>query len=93
MNAKKCMTGLVLGTALLATSACATKSDLEAYATKDDISAMKTELMDAISEVNETAMAAEDAAAQAAAAADAAAADAAMASEKADAIFQKSLRK
>jgi len=93
MNSKKCLTGLVLGAALLATSACATKSDLDAYATKEEMSAMRAELMGEINEAKASALAAEETAAAAAAAADAAAAESAMASEKADAIFQKSLRK
>ena len=93
MNAKKSLTGLVLGAALLATSACASKSDLDAYATKDEVSSMRAELMQEISKAQADAAAAQETAAAAAAAADAAAANAAMASEKADAIFQKSLRK
>jgi hypothetical protein len=93
---------LVLGASLLVTSSCTTAKDLEPYATKDELSAyatkgeleaLRSEMLMEIRKAQEAARAAEQNAAAAAASADQAADDARAASEKAEAIFRKSLRK
>lgn len=93
---------VLLGALLLGASGCTTAKDLEPYATKDDLSgyatqseleALRRELLEEIQKAQEAARAAEQNAAAAAASADQAANDARTASEKADAIFRKSLRK
>jgi hypothetical protein len=65
---------------------CASKADLEPYATKADLDALRNELMGEIAK-------SQDAANAAAASAQQAAIDAKVAADKADAIFRKSLRK
>jgi len=86
-------TMIALTAAMLATAGCATRSDLDAYATKSDLAALRSELMTEIQKAQDTAQRADQNAATAAEAAQKAAADAAAASEKADAIFRQSLRK
>lgn len=95
MRKKWLLISVVLGAPMLLASGCATSEDLEAYATKDELSAyatkadmeaMRSDLMDEIRKAQADAQ-------NAAAAAERAAEDAREASEKADAIFRKSLRK
>ena len=86
-------TMIALTTLMLATAGCATQSDLEAYATKNDLAALRSELMTEIQKAQESAQRAEQNASAAAEASQKSAADAAAASEKADAIFRQSLRK
>lgn len=102
MGDKRLLSGLTLGVILLAATGCATQEDLQAYATKselqsyatrEDLSALRTELLGEIRNAQDSAAAAEKNSAVAAAAAQSAAEDARAASEKADAIFRKSLRK
>ena len=102
MRTKWLLSTLVLGASLLAASGCTTAKDLEPYATKDELSgyatkgeleALRSELLMEIRKAQEAARAAEQKAAAAAASADQAADDARAASEKAEAIFRKSLRK
>ena len=84
---------LALGIMLLAMAGCATQESLQGYATTDDLSAMRTELLGEIRKAQDSARAAEENSAASAAAAQRAAEDARAASEKADAIFRKSVRK
>jgi hypothetical protein len=84
---------LILGAALIAVSGCATRSDLEPYATKGELSAMREELMVEIKKAKESARTAEESAAAAAISARQAAEDADAASRRAEAVFRKSLRK
>jgi len=88
---------LILGSALLVASGCATQEQLEtelrSYATKSDLDSLRSELLQEIQKAQGSAQAAQQDAAASAAAARQAAEDARKASEKADAIFQKSLRK
>jgi hypothetical protein len=83
---------IVLGAALLALAGCASQAEPE-YATRADLQALRTELLNEIRQSQATSQAAAQQAAEAAAAAQQAAADAAAAAEKADAIFRQSLRK
>lgn len=93
---------LIVGALQLGLAGCATKEDLGAYttkedlgayATKNDLSALRSELMDEIRKAQESAQSSEQKAGAAVASAQQAADDARAASEKADAIFRKSLRK
>ena len=102
MRIDRAMPVFLVGVALLLVSGCttakdlepyATKAELSNYATKADLEALRNDLMAEIRQAQDAARAAEANAAQAAAAAQQAANDAALASEKADAIFRKSLRK
>ena len=81
-----------LGIAML-TGGCVTHSDLDAYATKGDLAALRTELTAEIQKAQETAQKAQSDAAAAAESAQKAADSAAASSQKADAIFRQSLRK
>ena len=95
MRMKWLLMSVVFVSPMLLATGCATSDDLEAYATKDELSAYATKAdlealrSDLMAEIQK---AQEDAAA-AAASAEQAAEDARNASEKAEAIFQKSLRK
>lgn len=93
MSVTKTVLTLAFGTALLATAGCATQEDLQGYATKAELSSLRTELMREIQNAQDRAAAAEQNAATSAAAAQRAAEDARNASEKADAIFRQSVRK
>lgn len=84
---------LIVGAMQLAVAGCATQEDLGTYATKSELSALRSELMDQIRKAQESAQSSEQQAGAAAASAQQAADDARAASEKADAIFRKSLRK
>jgi hypothetical protein len=84
---------VALGVALFSVAGCATKDDLEGYATKGDVSSLRQELLQEIRKAQDNAANAESSAAASAAAAERAAADAQRAADKADAIFRKSLRK
>ncbi len=86
MSIKAMLSSVVLGAMLLGAGGCATKEDLQGYATKEELSALRAELMEEIRKAQENAAAS-------AAAAKTAAADARSASEKADAIFRQSVRK
>lgn len=93
MFIKKVPSSVILGVMLLAVTSCATQESLKDYATKEEMSALRAELMAEIRRAEESAQAAEKIAAASAASAKTAAADARSASEKADAIFRKSVRK
>jgi hypothetical protein len=71
---------------LVTLASCASKSDLEPYATKAELESLRSELMGEISKAQTIASSADAAAQEAAASAKTAA-------DKADAIFRKSLRK
>ena len=86
MSIKTVLSSVILGSMLLAGAGCATRDDLQGYATKEELSALRAELMEEFRK-------AQDSAAASAASAKTAAADARSASEKADAIFRKSVRK
>ncbi len=86
MFIKRVSSSVILGVMLLAVASCATQESLKGYATKEELSALRAELMEEIRK-------AQDSAAASAASAKTAAADARSASEKADAIFRKSVRK
>ena len=86
MSIKAVLSSVVLGAMLLGAAGCATRADLEGYATKEELSALRAELLEEIRKAQASARAA-------AASAERAAADARSASEKADAIFRKSVRK
>jgi hypothetical protein len=93
MKIKGLPSSFILGAVLLAVASCATQESLQGYATKDDLSALRTELLGEIRKAQDSARAAEESSAASAAAAQRAAEDARAASEKADAIFRKSVRK
>ena len=93
MTVKRVLPALIFGTTLLVVSGCATNEDLQGYATKDEMSSLRTELLDEIRKAEDSARAAEENSAASAALAESAAEDARAASEKADAIFLKSLKK
>jgi hypothetical protein len=93
MTVKRILPALIFSTTLLALSGCATNEDLQRYATKDEMSSLRTELLDEIRKAEDSARAAEENSAASAALAESAAEDARAASEKADAIFLKSLKK
>lgn len=86
---RKSVAASILGVSMLVLGGCASQSDLDAYATKAELEQLRNEL----NAVRDAAAAAEQNSANAAAAAQQAADDARAASEKADAIFRKSLRK
>lgn len=93
MRVNPVLKGTVVGASLLLVAGCATKSDLQAYATKSDLAALRSELMGEIQKAQADASAAQQSAAASAAAAEQAAADAKAAADRADAIFRQSLRK
>lgn len=93
MSVKPALRILTCGAVLLALAGCVTRTDLEGYATKSELSSLRTELLQEIQKAQESARAAEQSAAASAAAAQRAADDARAASEKADAIFRQSVRK
>jgi len=93
MSIKPTLPILILGATLLAASGCATKEELQGYATKGELSSLRTELLEEIRKAQESAQAAEENAAASAAASERAAEDARTASEKAEAIFRKSVSK
>ena len=102
MTIKGVLSNLTLGVMLLAITSCATKEDLQGYATKGDLqgyvtkeelSSLRSELLGEIRKAQDSARAAEENSAASAASAQSAADDARAASEKADAIFRKSVRK
>jgi len=93
MSIKSVLSGAILGAALLGATGCATPESLQGYATKAELSALRTELLEEIRKAQESARAAEQSAAASAVSAESAAADARAAAEKADAIFRKSVRK
>ena len=84
---------LAVSGAMLMLGGCVTQSDLDPYAKKSDLAALRSELMAEIGKAQDTAQRAEQEAAAASQSAQQAAANAASASEKADAIFRQSLRK
>jgi hypothetical protein len=86
MSIKGVPSSFILGVMLLAVTSCATQESLQGYVTKQELSALRTELLGEIRKAQESA-------ATSAAAAERAADDARAASEKADAIFRKSVRK
>lgn len=93
MFIKRVPSSVILGVMLLAVTSCATQESLQGYATKEELSSLRTELLGEIRKAQETARAAEANSAASAASAQRAAAGARSASEKADAIFRKSVRK
>ena len=86
MSINAMLSSVILGVMLLAGTGCATRDDLHGYATQEELAALRAELMAEIRKAQESAAAS-------AASAKTAAADARSASEKADAIFRKSVRK
>ena len=75
------------------TGGCVSHSDLNAYATKSDLAALRSELTSEIQKAQDSAQKAQSEAAAASDSAQKAAASAAASAEKADAIFRQSLRK
>ncbi len=93
MSTKMALSALILGATLLVGTGCATRDDLQDYATKGELSSLRTELLEEVRKAQDSARAAEQSSAASAAAAQRAADDARAASEKTDAIFRKSLKK
>jgi hypothetical protein len=93
MSIKGVPSSFILGVMLLAVTSCATQESLQGYVTKQELSALRTELLGEIRKAQDSARAAEENSAASAASAQRAAEDARAASEKAEAIFRKSVRK
>jgi hypothetical protein len=93
MSIKAMLSSVILGIMLLGATGCATPEPVQDYATKEDLSALRTELLQEIRKAQDSARAAERSAAASATSAESAAAEARAAAEKADAIFRKSVRK
>ena len=93
MGLRSRFTMLALAAAMVTIGGCVTRSDLDGYATKGDLAALRSELMTEIKAAQDSAQKAEQDAAAAAESAKKAEASATAASEKADAIFRQSLRK
>lgn len=91
--ARSLLATMALAALALTVGGCVTQSDLDSYATKGDLAALRSELTAEIAKAQETAQRAEQQAAAASQSAQEAAASAAEASEKADAVFRQSLRK
>jgi hypothetical protein len=83
----------VFAASLVALTGCASKSNLQPYATKAEVESLRSELMHEIGKTQVIATSADASASSSAAAAQQAADSAKIAADKADAIFRKSLRK